>query len=102
MQRIGKHKEICVGKVKGEENTAPGREARGANKRQVGRHSEIRKEELKKKKKKKCFPVLCELMLYNLHQIVNGKINNVKSAASEVDMAEYNNKYKLEIQLGML
>lgn len=77
------------------------KEARGANKRQVGRHSEISKEELKKKKKK-CFPVLCELMLYNLHQIVNGKINNVKSAVSEVDMAEYNNKYKLEIQLGML
>lgn len=101
MQRIGKHKEICVGKVKGEENTAPGRETRGENKRQVGRHSEISKEELKKKKKK-CFPVLCELMLYNLHQIVNGKINNVKSAVSEVDMAEYNKKYKLEIQLGML
>lgn len=54
MKRIGKHKE---GKMKGEENTAPGKEARGADKRQVGIHSEISKEELKRKMKKFSCPL---------------------------------------------
>lgn len=54
MKLTGKHKEIYIGKMKGEQNTALEKEARGANKRWVGRHSESSREELKKK----CFPVL--------------------------------------------
>jgi len=41
-------------------------------------------------------------MLHKPHQIINGKMNSVRSAASEVGIVEYNSKYKLEIQLGIL
>lgn len=90
MKLTGKHKEIYIGKMKGEQNTALEKEARGANKRWVGRHSESSREELKKN------------VFLSSHQIINGKINNLNSTASEVEMTMYNNKYKLEIQLGIL